>query len=100
MDGGAPAGMRIPPEEDGCLTKISTIKTIITHGNNNTKPSGIEIDELPRSLILLRRKANRLASWPFSREVSSRGASAGADGRRLTMRRTICMVANQAPNAE
>lgn len=59
IEGGEPAGTSMPPEEDGCRTKISTIKMIITHGNNNTKPNGIEMDELPRNRIRLRRKAKR-----------------------------------------
>jgi hypothetical protein len=96
MDGGAPAGMRMPPGEDGCLTKIRTIKIITTHGKSKTMPSGIEIEEFPRSRMRLRRKANR-TDWPFSRETSSKEASAGARGMRLTMRRTIFMVAKKAP---
>lgn len=96
MDGGAPAGMRMPPGEDGCLTKIRTIKIITTHGKSKTMPSGIEMEEFPRSRMRLLRKANR-TDWPFSREASSNDASAGARGMRLTMRRTIFMVATKAP---
>lgn len=59
-------------------------------------PSGIEIEEFPRSRMRLRRKANR-TDWPFSREASSKEASAGARGMRLTMRRTMFMVATKAP---
>jgi hypothetical protein len=55
--------------------------------------------ELPRNRIRLRRKARGDNLVPFSRDTSSRDASAGADGRRLTMRRTIFMVAVQAPRA-
>lgn len=92
IDGGDPAGTSTP-EEDGCLAKIVTIKTIITQGNINTTPSGIETLELPRNRIRLRRKAKGDNLAPFSRDTSSMDASAGAEGRRLTMRRTIFMVA-------
>jgi hypothetical protein len=85
--------MRIPPGEEGCLTKISTIRTITRHGNSKTNPSGIEIDELPFNLIRRLKKANRDTSLPFSWETSSRDARAGADGRRLTIRRKTFMVA-------
>ncbi|KAL3709543.1 hypothetical protein TMatcc_003333 [Talaromyces marneffei ATCC 18224] len=98
IDGGDPAGTRAP-EEDGCLTKISTIKIIITQGNINTTPSGIETVELPRNRIRRRRKAKGDNLVPFSRDTSSKDARAGADGRRLTIRRTIFMVAVQAPRA-
>lgn len=94
IEGGDPAGTSTP-EEDGCLAKIVTIKTIITQGNINTTPNGIETLELPRNRIRLRRKAKGDNLVPFSRDTSSKDASAGAEGRRFTMRRTIFMVAIQ-----
>lgn len=51
MDGGAPEGIMIRPGEDGCLTKRKRIKMTTMHGNSSTKPSGIDIDELPFSRI-------------------------------------------------
>lgn len=54
--------------------------------------------ELPRNRIRLRKKAKADDRWPFSREgASSMDASAGAEGRRLTTRWTMFMVAGQAP---
>lgn len=58
IEGGVPAGIKIPPGDEGCRTKRSRIKTITRHGNSKTNPRGIEIDELPFNLILRRKKAN------------------------------------------
>jgi len=73
MDGGVPAGIKMPPGEEGWRTKRSRIRIITRHGNNKTKPRGIEIDELPFSRILRRKKANLGYTPPFSFETSSRG---------------------------
>lgn len=85
MDGGVPAGIKIPPGDEGCRTKRSRIRTITRHGNSNTKPKGIEIEELPFKRILRLKKANRGRRLPFSREASSRGRL-GDDGSRFTIR--------------
>lgn len=73
IEGGVPAGMRIPPGEAGCRTKSSRIRTITRHGNSKTNPRGIEIEELPFNRILRLKKANLDRLRPFSRDESSRG---------------------------
>ena len=73
IDGGVPAGIKIPPGEEGCRTKRSKIRTITRHGNSKTNPKGIEIDELPFKRILLLKNANLEMLRPFSRETSSTG---------------------------
>lgn len=84
IEGGVPAGIKIPPGEAGCRTKRSRISTITRHGNSKTRPRGIEIDELPFRRILRRKKAN-LGWWPFSLGASSNGRL-GALGSRFVMR--------------
>jgi hypothetical protein len=68
-----PAGIKIPPGEEGCRTKRSKTRTITRHGNSKTNPRGIEIDELPFNRILLLKNANLEKVRPFSREASSTG---------------------------
>jgi len=69
MDGGAPAGIRIRPVEEGCVTMRRTIRTITIHGNRSTKPSGIEIAEFLLSRIRRLKKANFGIIKPFSFET-------------------------------
>lgn len=85
IEGGVPAGIRIPPGDEGCRTKRSRTRTITMHGNSKTKPRGIEIDELPLRRILRRKKANREKLRPFSREESSMGRL-GVEGSHLEIR--------------
>ena len=85
MEGGVPAGIKIPPGDEGCRTNRSKIRTITRHGNSNTKPNGIEMEELPFNRILLLKKANLACRLPFSREASSRGRL-GDDGSRFAIR--------------
>lgn len=73
MDGGVPAGMRMPPGEAGCRTKRRRTRTITRHGKRSTNPRGIEMDELPFSRILRLKKANLETLRPFSRDESSSG---------------------------
>jgi hypothetical protein len=86
IDGGAPAGMRIRPEEEGCRTKRRRIRTITRHGNNKTNPKGIEMDEFPFSRIRRLKNANLGRDRPFSREKSSIDGNAGAEGKRFVIR--------------
>jgi len=85
IEGGVPAGIRMPPGDEGCRTKRSRMKTITRQGNSKTNPRGIEMDELPFNRMRRRKKANRGEAWPFSRETSSKGRL-GALGSRLVMR--------------
>ena len=80
-----PAGIRIPPGDEGCRTNKSKMKTITRHGNSKTNPRGIEIDELPFNRMRRRKKANREGLRPFSRGASSIGRL-GALGSRFVMR--------------
>lgn len=80
-----PAGMRIPPGEDGCRTNKSKMRMITRHGNNRTKPRGMDIDELPFRRILRFRKANLEKFRAFSRELSSKGRF-GVEGNRFEIR--------------
>ena len=89
MDGGEPAGTRIRPGDEGCLTTRTSIKSTTMLGNRSTKPSGIEIEEFPFNRIR-RRKRDRLGSrLDFSPFNSSREGTFGDDGmlfRRLLMK--------------
>ena len=58
MAGGAPAGMKIVPGEEGCTTMSINIRIITIHGNRSTKPKGIDIFELPFSRIRRLKKAD------------------------------------------
>ena len=80
-----PAGIKIPPGDEGCRTNKSRMKTITRHGNSNTNPRGIEIDELPFNRMRRRKNANREGLRPFSRGPSSMGRL-GALGSRFVMR--------------
>lgn len=53
-------------------------------GNNRTKPSGIEIDELPLMRIRRRKKDNCGRPRPFSLLKSSREGMLGVEGIRFT----------------
>ena len=85
MEGGVPAGIKIPPGDEGCRTKRRRMKAITRQGNNKTNPRGIEMEELPFKRMRLRKKANLDEAWPFSCETSSRGRL-GALGSRFAMR--------------
>ena len=77
--GGAPAGINIPPVEDGCLTIRTSINIMTIHGNKSTAPSGMEILEFPFSLIRRRKKAN-LVEVLYLFEVESSSGNGGGDG--------------------
>lgn len=85
MEGGVPAGIRMPPGDEGCRIKRSRMKTITRHGNSNTNPRGIEMEELPFKRMRRRKKAKRPAERPFSRGSSSIGRL-GALGSLFVMR--------------
>jgi hypothetical protein len=84
MEGGAPEGIKMRPGEDGCLTKRKRIRVTTMQGNSRTKPSGIEIDELPFIRIRRRKNDNRGKPRPLSVLKSFRDGMLGAEGIRLT----------------
>lgn len=84
MEGGAPEGINMRPGDDGCLTKRKRMRMTTMHGNSSTKPSGIEIDELPFRRMRLRKNDNRGRLRPFSVLKSSSDGMFGVEGIRLT----------------
>jgi hypothetical protein len=56
--GGAPAGIKIPTPDFGCLTNNTNINTTTIHGNNSTTPNGIDMLELPFNLSGFLKNAN------------------------------------------
>ena len=84
MEGGAPEGIKMRPEEDGCLTKRNRIRMTTMQGNSRTKPSGIDIDELPFIRILRRKNDHRGKLRPFSLLKSSSDGMFVVEGIRLT----------------
>lgn len=88
IDGGVPAGTSIRPGELGCLmTRMRMIKTTKL-GKRSKKPSGIDIDEFPFSLMRLRKKDNLERVFGFSFFQSSAGGVVETEGRRLYNRCT------------
>jgi len=92
MAGGAPAGMKIVPGEEGCTTTSINISIITMHGNTSTKPKGIDIFELPFSRIRRLKNAERDGRKSFSRGRSSSEGGSGAEGRCFMTRCTNPMI--------
>lgn len=86
IDGGVPAGIKMPPGDEGCRTKRRRIRTITRHGNNKTKPRGIEIEEFPFRRILRRKKSNLGSTLPFSRDAASSSGRLGEEGNCFAIR--------------
>lgn len=84
MVGGAPAGISIPPVEEGCRTTRTSINIMTIHGNISTAPRGMDIFELPFSRIRRRKKANLDEGRYFSCDGSSNGGGLATDGIRFT----------------
>ena len=61
--GGAPAGMKMVPGDDGCIRTSIKIRIITMHGNKITKPNGMDILELPFNRMRLLKNAKREARW-------------------------------------
>lgn len=77
MEGGAPAGTRMWPGDDGCLiTKIRMSMTTML-GNSNMKPRGIEIEEFPFSRMRRRKKENLEEPLPLCDFTSSNIGAGG-----------------------
>lgn len=62
------------------------------HGKRRTKPSGIDMDELPFIRIRRRKNDNRGKPRPFSFLKSSRDGMLGVEGIRLTSPRMKFMT--------
>lgn len=84
MVGGAPAGINMPPVEEGCRTIRIRIRMMTIHGNRSTAPSGIDIFEFPFKRIRRRKKANLDDIRSFSCEGSFNGGGFAVDGIRFT----------------
>lgn len=65
IEGGAPAGNKIRPGEDGCRTMRTKISIITMSGNMSTVPSGMDILEFPFNLIRRRKKVDPGRSHSF-----------------------------------
>lgn len=81
--GGAPAGIKSPPGESGCLTNRTSIKIMTTHGKMSTIPNGTEMRELPLSRMRLFKKLNRGVIFSVVFEISSNLGIAGVEGKRF-----------------
>lgn len=84
MVGGAPAGISIPPVEEGWRTTRIRINIMTIHGNKSTAPRGMDIFELPFSRIRRRKKANLGEDRNLSCDGSSKGGGLATDGIRFT----------------
>lgn len=87
MDGGAPAGIRMPTPDLGCRTNSTKINTRTIQGNSRTTPRGIEILELPLNRSGRRKKANLDEALVFVL-TSSKDGILGVEGRRFS---ALCM---------
>ena len=83
IDGGAPAGIRILPGDDGCRTTRTRIKIITMHGKRRTAPRGMEIEELPFNRIRRLKNANLGDILSFCRDRSSGEGRLGEEGIRF-----------------
>ena len=59
IEGGEPEGIKIRVGEFGCRENRRHIRRITVTGNNNTTPSGTDIDGFPFKRIRRRRNDNR-----------------------------------------
>lgn len=83
IDGGAPAGIRMPPVDDGCRTTSTSMSIITMHGKRSTAPRGMDIFELPFSRIRRRKKANLGDRRSVSPDKSLSEGRFGDDGIRF-----------------
>lgn len=95
--GGAPAGLSMCPDDSGCRTTSNNITINSIHGKSRTKPSGIEMRELPFNLMRLLKMLNLgdILSAVFER--SSIFGSAAVEGRRFfrPCKRSMVLMADQ-----
>lgn len=80
--GGEPEGIKIEVRLSGCRENKSSMSRITVTGNNNTTPSGIDIDEFPFNRIRRRRNDNRDGRRPL--EISSSEGIPSFEGIRRT----------------
>jgi hypothetical protein len=94
--GGAPAGIKIPTPDFGCLTNNTNINTTTIHGNKSTTPNGIDMLELPFNLRGFLKNANLLevAGFRAGLEVfsSTEGSSSGVGTRFHTLCTKLIMA--------
>jgi hypothetical protein len=84
IEGGAPAGIIMIPDDWGCRTNSTSINIMTMHGNSRTMPRGIEIEELPFIRMRRRKKFNRGDSLSARRVRSSRPGMLAEEGILLT----------------
>lgn len=97
MEGGVPAGTSMRPGELGCLTTKMRIKSTTKLGKRSRKPSGIDMEEFPFSLIRLRKNDSLGSVLGFSFFQSAGSGTDESEGRRLTRRCTNPMIINRPP---
>jgi hypothetical protein len=83
--GGAPAGIKMPTPDLGCLTNSTKINTTTMQGNNRTTPRGIEMLELPFNRSGRRKNANLEVTFVFVLTSSIEGRSGDAGMRFSTL---------------
>lgn len=83
INGGAPAGISIVPDEDGCRTIRTNIKNITRRGNKITAPNGMDIDEFPFKRMRLLKNPNLGSKRSCCRDISSREGRLGGEGIRF-----------------
>lgn len=83
INGGAPAGISIVPDEDGCLTMRTSIKIITRSGNKSTAPNGMDIDEFPFKRMRLLKNPNLGSKRSCFRDISSSEGRLGGEGIRF-----------------
>jgi hypothetical protein len=98
MEGGAPEGIKMRPEEDGCLTKRKRIRMTTMQGKSRTKPSGIEIDEFPFIRIRRRKNDNCGKPRPLSPLKSLSDGMFGVEGILLTSPCTKSIAETSPPD--
>lgn len=98
INGGAPAGISIVPDEDGCLTMRTSIKIITRSGNKSTAPNGMDIDEFPFKRMRLLKNPNLGSKRSCCRDISSSEGRLGGEGIRFAKLCTNPMNAVTKPH--
>ena len=95
-----PAGTSMRPGELGCFMTRMRINKTTKLGKRSRNPRGMDIEDLPLSLIRLRKKDNRGRVLGFSFFHSSGDGAGETEGRRLSTRCTNPMVVVLPPGGQ
>lgn len=87
------------PGELGCFTTRMRINSTTKLGKRSRKPNGIEMEELPFTLIRLRKNDNRGSVLDFSFFESSADSPSGTEGKRLSTRCTKPIIVARVANS-